>query len=88
LVQATPIIFFFFAQLNDTQYYSTTAPNASYPVFNVAMSFISFFLTCIIPLVLMAYIYESFNSRELKINNAAQFNQLFIQILKMLPEHH
>jgi len=57
LVQALPVSFFFFAQLNDTKYSSPNQPNSAYPVFNVALSYLAFFLTCSIPLLVMAYIY-------------------------------
>ena len=57
LVQALPISFFFFAQLNDTKFSHPNQPNSVYPVFNIAMSYLAFFLTCSIPLLLLAYIY-------------------------------
>ena len=63
LVQAIGVSFFFFAQLNDTKYSSANQPNASYPVFNVAMAYLSFFLTCNIPLLLLAYLYFNFTNK-------------------------
>ena len=63
LVQAIGVSFFFFAQLNDTKYSSVNQPNASYPVFNVAMAYLSFFLTCNIPLLLLAYLYFHFTNK-------------------------
>ena len=57
LIQALPITFFFFAQLNDTRFSNPNQPSASYPVFNIAMSYLAFFLTCSIPFALMAFVY-------------------------------
>jgi len=62
LVQALPVSFFFFAQLNDMRL-SSPLVNASYPVFNIAMAFLSLFLTCAIPLMLATFIYFQFHSR-------------------------
>ncbi len=63
LVQAIGVSFFFFAQLNDTKYSSVNQPTASYPVFNVAMAYLSFFLTCNIPLLLLAFLYFTFTNK-------------------------
>lgn len=63
LVQAIGVSFFFFAQLNDTKYSSANQPSGSYPVFNAAMAYLSFFLTCNIPLLLLAYLYFTFTNK-------------------------
>jgi hypothetical protein len=63
LVQALPVSFFFFAQLNDTRYNSPNEPNSSYPIFNIAMSYLAFFLTCSIPLMVMTHIYFIYTTK-------------------------
>lgn len=63
LVQALPVSFFFFGQLNDTKFSSPAQPNSAYPIFNIAMSYLSFFLTCAIPLMLMAHLYFSYSHK-------------------------
>ena len=71
LVQAIGVSFFFFAQLNDTKFSSINAPNAIYPIFNVAMAYLSFFLTCNIPLLLLAFIYFTYTNKETKFNTGS-----------------
>lgn len=77
LVQAIGVSFYFFAQLNDTKYSSQYAPNASYPVFNIAMAYLSFFLTCSIPLLLLAFIYFTYTNKETKFKTGSQLFVVF-----------
>jgi len=63
LVQALPISFFFFGQLQDTRYNSLRSPNAIYPSFNTGMAYASFFASIIIPFVLLVWIYNYFKNR-------------------------
>lgn len=77
LVQATAVTFFFFAQLNDTKYSSPNQPNSSYPVFNIAMSYLAFFLTCAVPLLLMAFIYYKQTSKETTLKTGSQLVMVF-----------
>ncbi len=60
LVQALPISFFFFGQLQDQRYHSDKSPNAIYPSFNAGISYASFFASAIIPLGLLTLIYHYF----------------------------
>ena len=64
LVQALPISFFFFGQLQDTRFRSLNEPNPSYPMFNTAMAYLAFFLTLIIPLVILTFIYNHFKKKS------------------------
>lgn len=88
LVQAIPVSFFFFAQLNDTKYSSPNEPNSSYPVFNIAMSYLAFFLTCSIPLMLATHAYFLFSARENTIKNANDFKALFANLLQSSPSNN
>lgn len=63
LVQALPISFFFFGQLQDTRYNHVNSPNSVYPSFNTGMSYASFFASAIIPLVLLTGIYNYFKNK-------------------------
>jgi hypothetical protein len=63
LVQALPVSFFFFAQLNDSRYSSANEPNSIYPIFNVSMSYLAFFLTCSIPVMVMTHIYFIYTTK-------------------------
>lgn len=85
LVQALPVTFFFFAQLNDLRFSSPNEPNASYPVFNIAMAFIALFLTCAIPLLLVVMIYSRYNSHERRVSDALGFKELFLNLLESKP---
>lgn len=60
LVQAQPVSFFFFGQLQDTRYHSVGQPNSIYPSFNTGIAFASFFVSAIIPVALLIYIYNHF----------------------------
>lgn len=60
LVQALPISFFFFGQLQDQRYRHERSPNLIYPSFNAGISYASFFASAIIPLVLLTLIYHYF----------------------------
>lgn len=60
LVQALPISFFFFGQLQDTRYHSVGQPNSIYPSFNTGISFAAFFLSFMIPIAIFIYIYNYF----------------------------
>ena len=68
LVQALPVSFFFFAQLNDTRYNHPNSPNATYPSFNTGMAYAAFFASALIPLLLLAKTYERYNL-ESKVGN-------------------
>jgi hypothetical protein len=81
LVQALPVSFFFFAQLNDTTYRHPLQPNSSYPTFNTSMAYGSFFATTFIPLMLMSHIYFSYNNKYNKISDANNFKQKFVNLL-------
>jgi hypothetical protein len=85
LVQALPVCFFFFAQLNDTKYSHPNQPSSSYPVFNIAMSYLAFFLTCSIPLLLMAFIYYRETSKETKFTSGSQLIIVFNELLQSVP---
>jgi len=85
LVQALPISFFFFAQLNDTKYSSLNQPNASYPIFNIAMSYAAFFLTCSIPLMVVVHIYFTYSTKENRVKSAQDFKNLFANLLQSMP---
>lgn len=63
LVQALPISFFFFGQLQDTRYNHVNSPNSVYPSFNTGMSYASFFASAIIPLILLTGIYNYFKNK-------------------------
>jgi hypothetical protein len=63
LVQALPISFFFFGQLQDTRYNHPLSPNSVYPSFNTGMSYASFFASAIIPLILLTGIYNYFKNK-------------------------
>jgi hypothetical protein len=63
LVQALPISFFFFGQLQDTRYSHPLSPNHIYPSFNTGMSYTSFFASAIIPLILLTSIYNYFKNK-------------------------
>jgi hypothetical protein len=63
LVQALPISFFFFGQLQDTRYKSRNSPNSIYPSFNTGMAYASFFASAILPLVLLVWIYNYFKDK-------------------------
>lgn len=88
LVQALPVSFFFFAQLNDTRYSNANQPNSSYPIFNVAMSYLAFFLTCSIPLMVMTHIYFIYTTKENKVKSAKDFKELFANLLQSIPQGH
>jgi len=80
LVQALPVSFFFFAQLNDTTFRHPLEPTAAYPTFNSAMAFLAFFLTCAIPILLLAWLYYHFNygTRISRFSDANVFNRKFL----------
>jgi hypothetical protein len=80
LVQALPVSFFFFSQLKDTTFNHPFQPTKAYPTFNTAMAYLAFFLTCAIPLLLMAWIYYHFNyqKRITKYSDANMFNKNFL----------
>lgn len=77
LVQALPVSFYFFAQLNDTTFNSRNSPNGSYPVFNAAMAYLAFFLTCSIPLLVLAYIYYTYTNKESRFTTGSQLILVF-----------
>ena len=81
LVQALPVTFFFFAQLNDTRYKHGNSVSASYPVFNVAMSYLAFFLTLAIPLALMAYIYYVITKKDHRVSSGSQLILMFTTLI-------
>ena len=68
LVQALPVSFFFFAQLNDTRYNHPQSPNAIYPSFNTGMAYAALFASALIPLLLLAKTYERYNLQS-KVGN-------------------
>ena len=80
LVQALPVSFFFFTQLKDITIRHPFEPNAAYPTFNIAMAFLAFFLTCAIPILLLAGLYYIYNygSRISKFSDANVFNKRFL----------
>ena len=84
-MQALPVAFFFFAQLNDTKFSHPDQANSIYPVFNVAMSYLAFFLTCSIPLALMAFIYYRETNKETKFKTGSQLILVFNELLQSLP---
>lgn len=88
LVQALPVSFFFFAQLNDTRYRSPNEPGAGYSVFNVAMSYLAFFLTCAVPLAVFTHVYFVYTARENKVRSAKDFKALFANLLQSVPHNH
>jgi hypothetical protein len=61
LVQALPISFFFFGQLNDTRYAHPNAPNYIYPAFNTGIAYAAFFVSATLPVLLLARIYQQNN---------------------------
>jgi len=63
LVQALPISFFFFGQLQDTRYNHPLSPNSLYPSFNTGMSYASFFASAIIPIMLLTWVYNYFKNK-------------------------
>lgn len=77
LVQALPVSFFFFSQLKDTTFLHSLEPNRIYPTFNTAMAYLAFFLTCAIPILLLAWLYYHFNygNRITKFSDANIFNK-------------
>jgi hypothetical protein len=80
LVQALPVSFFFFSQLKDTTFRHPLEPNRAYPTFNTAMAYLAFFLTCAIPILLLAWLYYHFNygSRISEFSDANVFNRKFL----------
>lgn len=80
LVQALPVSFFFFSQLKDTTFRHPLEPNLAYPTFNTAMAYLAFFLTCAIPILLLAWLYYHFNygNRITKFSDANVFNKKFL----------
>jgi hypothetical protein len=58
-----PISFFFFGQLQDTRYNSPFSPNPIYPSFNTGMAYASFFVSAILPLILLIWIYNYFKNK-------------------------
>lgn len=68
LVQALPISFFFFGQLKDTRYNHVNSPNRIYPSFNTAMAYAAFFITILLPILLLFKIYQKYNV-DSKVNN-------------------
>ena len=81
LVQALPVSFFFFSQLKDTTFRHPLEPSEAYPTFNTAMAYLAFFLTCSIPLLLMAWLYYHFNyqKRITQYSDANLFNKKFLK---------
>jgi hypothetical protein len=63
LVQALPVSFFFFGQLQDTRYTSVNSPTSIYPSFNAGMAYASFFVSAILPLILLIWIYIYYKNR-------------------------
>lgn len=88
LVQALPVSFFFFAQLNDTRYRSLNEPGSGYSIFNIAMSYLAFFLTCAIPLMVMTHVYFVYTAKENKVKSAKDFKALFANLLQSVPHNH
>ena len=82
LVQALPVTFFFFAQLNDTRSKRGAFVSSSYAVFNVAMSFIAFFLTFAIPLALMSFIYYKVTKKDHKVESGSQLILMFTSLVQ------
>lgn len=80
LVQALPVSFFFFSQLKDITWRHPLEPSAAYPTFTVAMAFLAFFLTCAIPILLLAAVYYMYNygTRISKFSDANVFNRKFL----------
>ena len=64
LVQALPISFFHFGQLQDTRYKSLNSPNGTYPQFNTGMAYAAFFATAIIPLVILTFVYNYYMKKS------------------------
>lgn len=88
LIQALPVSFFFFAQLNDTRYNSANQNNSGYSIFNVAMSYLAFFLTCTIPIMVMTHMYFIYTTKENKVKSAKDFKALFKNLLQENPQNH
>lgn len=88
LVQALPVSFFFFAQLNDTRYKSLNDPASGYSIFNIAMSYLAFFLTCAVPLMVMTHVYFIYTTKENKVKSAKDFKALFANLLQSVPHNH
>jgi hypothetical protein len=80
LVQALPVSFFFFTQLKDTTFRHPLEPNRVYPTFNTAMAYLAFFLTCTIPILILAWLYYHFNygNRISKFSDANVFHRKFL----------
>lgn len=80
LVQALPVSFFFFTQLKDTTFRHPLEPNLAYPTFNTAMAYLAFFLTCTIPILILAWLYYHFNygSRISEFSDANVFHRKFL----------
>lgn len=76
LVQALPVSFFFFAQLNNTRFSSPLQPNGSYMSFNIAMAFLSCFLTLAIPLFLALYLYYIYHKRTNSVTAAKDLRNI------------
>jgi hypothetical protein len=77
LIQALPVSFFFFSQLKDTTFHHPLEPNNVYPLFNTAMAYLAFFLTCAIPVLLLSWLYYHFNyqNRISKFSDGNLFNK-------------
>lgn len=85
LVQALPVSFFFFAQLFDTRYGNA---GKGYLIFNTAMSYFAFFLTCSIPLMVLVHIYFVYGSKENTVKSAKDFKTMFVNLLQSNPVEH
>jgi len=51
------------------------------------MAYGAFFLTCAIPLILMAYIHSIYSAKENQVKSAKDFKLLFTNLLQSLPHH-
>lgn len=85
LVQALPVSFFFFAQLFDTRYGND---GKGYLIFNTAISYFAFFLTCSIPLMVLVHIYFVYGSKENTVKSAKDFKTMFVNLLQSNPVGH
>lgn len=81
LVQSLPVSFFYFAQITDTTIHHPKLSSGAYPTFNTALAYFAFFLTCAIPLMLLAGTYYAYNygNRISKFSDANRFNKKFLQ---------